>query len=179
VRIVALRIQSVEATSGCCSWHSGVCGCSSGGRQICCDGSLSPSCTCGSSNYVAPKTYYWNGKSYITYSSYRQDKWNDIQDLYIELLGRPLYSQEEGNIYSNSEKSYYTIKTEIQLSDERQEYLDKNKPKINELPNYSETNTINNYSDDSQEEPVDNSGWYWVLGIGGFWLVAWLYDKYS
>lgn len=33
------------AKSGCCSWHQGVCGCS-GGRQVCCDGSLSPSCTC-------------------------------------------------------------------------------------------------------------------------------------
>jgi len=33
------------AKSGCCSWHKGVCGCS-GGRQVCCDGSFSPSCTC-------------------------------------------------------------------------------------------------------------------------------------
>ena len=33
------------ARSGCCSWHQGVCGCS-GGRQVCCDGSYSPSCTC-------------------------------------------------------------------------------------------------------------------------------------
>ena len=33
------------ARSGCCSWHGGVCGCS-GGRQICCDGVPSPSCTC-------------------------------------------------------------------------------------------------------------------------------------
>ncbi len=30
---------------GCCSHHGGVCGCS-GGRKKCCDGSLSPSCTC-------------------------------------------------------------------------------------------------------------------------------------
>ncbi len=37
--------QEISATSGCCSWHSGVCGCS-GGRQLCCDGTLSPSCTC-------------------------------------------------------------------------------------------------------------------------------------
>jgi len=37
------------AKSGCCSWHDGVCGCS-GGRQLCCDGTLSPSCTC----YSAP-----------------------------------------------------------------------------------------------------------------------------
>lgn len=30
---------------GCCSWHSGVCGCSDG-RVVCCDGSYSPTCTC-------------------------------------------------------------------------------------------------------------------------------------
>lgn len=33
------------AQSGCCSWHKGVCGCS-GGRAVCCDGTLSPSCGC-------------------------------------------------------------------------------------------------------------------------------------
>ena len=30
---------------GCCSWHGGVCGCY-GWRVLCCDGRLSPSCTC-------------------------------------------------------------------------------------------------------------------------------------
>ncbi len=40
----------ILAQSGCCSWHDGVCGCS-GGRKLCCDGTLSPSCTCG---YYAP-----------------------------------------------------------------------------------------------------------------------------
>lgn len=30
---------------GCCSWHGGQCGCS-GGRVTCCDGTVSPSCTC-------------------------------------------------------------------------------------------------------------------------------------
>lgn len=32
--------------SGCCSHHSGVCGCSATGRAVCCDGTLSPSCGC-------------------------------------------------------------------------------------------------------------------------------------
>lgn len=42
----ASRAAAEEAErSGCCSWHSGVCGCS-GGRVVCCDGVLSPSCTC-------------------------------------------------------------------------------------------------------------------------------------
>jgi len=30
----------------CCSWHGGECGCSPEGRDVCCDGSLSPSCGC-------------------------------------------------------------------------------------------------------------------------------------
>lgn len=34
------------AGRGCCSWHGGVCGCSSSGRAVCCDGVLSPSCGC-------------------------------------------------------------------------------------------------------------------------------------
>jgi hypothetical protein len=33
------------ARRGCCSHHNGVCGCK-GGRQECCDGTLSPSCRC-------------------------------------------------------------------------------------------------------------------------------------
>ena len=37
--------QDQLARRGCCSHHSGVCGCSSG-RSKCCDGSLSPSCGC-------------------------------------------------------------------------------------------------------------------------------------
>ena len=37
--------KDILAQSGCCSHHSGVCGCQSG-RVTCCDGSYSPSCTC-------------------------------------------------------------------------------------------------------------------------------------
>lgn len=40
----------VLAGRGCCSWHGGQCGCNNG-RTVCCDGSLSPSCTC----YSPPK----------------------------------------------------------------------------------------------------------------------------
>ena len=38
---------SVDAQKGCCSHHGGVSGgCSSSGKQICNDGTLSPTCTC-------------------------------------------------------------------------------------------------------------------------------------
>ncbi|WP_035250463.1 hypothetical protein [Desulfocurvus vexinensis] len=33
------------AQRGCCSWHKGVCGCQNG-RVVCCDGTLSSTCTC-------------------------------------------------------------------------------------------------------------------------------------
>jgi len=33
------------ARGGCCSKHKGVCGCQER-RTLCCDGTLSPSCTC-------------------------------------------------------------------------------------------------------------------------------------
>lgn len=38
--------MSVNAQRGCCSHHGGVAGCGSNGRQICADGTYSPSCTC-------------------------------------------------------------------------------------------------------------------------------------
>ena len=45
--LVIMLLPGVSyAKSGCCSHHGGVSGCSSGGRQICRDGSLSPTCTC-------------------------------------------------------------------------------------------------------------------------------------
>jgi len=39
-------ISTELAKSGCCSWHQGVCGCKNG-RQLCCDGTMSPTCMCG------------------------------------------------------------------------------------------------------------------------------------
>lgn len=39
--------KELIAQRGCCSHHQGVCGCNNG-RDKCCDGTLSPSCTCNS-----------------------------------------------------------------------------------------------------------------------------------
>jgi len=41
----------VYAKRGCCSHHGGVAGCSYSGRQICADGTYSPTCTC-TPNYI-------------------------------------------------------------------------------------------------------------------------------
>ena len=48
-KILEIRDKELIARSGCCSHHGGVCGCASG-RVKCCDGTLSPSCTCRSCN---------------------------------------------------------------------------------------------------------------------------------
>ena len=43
---------TVYAGRGCCSSHGGVCGCGKYGKQACCDGTMSPTCTC-----TPPKVY--------------------------------------------------------------------------------------------------------------------------
>lgn len=45
IMLVLLPV-SVYAQRGCCSQHSGVCGCNKYGTQVCCDGTLSKTCRC-------------------------------------------------------------------------------------------------------------------------------------
>ena len=51
--------------SGCCSSHNGVCGCS-GGRSLCCDGTLSPTCTCTSTTYSLSITKTGSGDGTVS-----------------------------------------------------------------------------------------------------------------
>ena len=45
ILILVITPLNVYSKSGCCSWHGGVAGCRNG-RQVCKDGTLSPTCTC-------------------------------------------------------------------------------------------------------------------------------------
>ena len=50
--VFLLFSSASQATSGCCSWHGGVSHCdTSVGRQVCNDGTYSPSCGC---TYIPP-----------------------------------------------------------------------------------------------------------------------------
>lgn len=55
---------SVFAARGCCSSHGGVVGCSSDGRQICADGTFSPTCRC-----TPPAVYGCTDRSAKNYNS--------------------------------------------------------------------------------------------------------------
>ena len=67
--VLLLAPSTVYAGRGCCSRHGGVAGCNSNGRQVCNDGTLSPSCTCygsstpssssRSSNYSTQRNYIY------------------------------------------------------------------------------------------------------------------------
>ncbi len=48
IMIITFTISNTPyAKRGCCSWHGGVASCDTNlGRQICRDGTYSPSCTC-------------------------------------------------------------------------------------------------------------------------------------
>ena len=54
----------VDAARGCCSHHGGVVGCGSNGKQLCADGTYSPSCTC-----TPPAVYGCTDSSAKNYNS--------------------------------------------------------------------------------------------------------------
>ncbi len=68
---VCLLPIMVKAKSGCCSHHGGVAGCDASGKQICRDGTLSPSCTC------APTYSYVYGCTDKNAKNYNSDATKD------------------------------------------------------------------------------------------------------
>lgn len=61
--LICVIPTTVHAQRGCCSRHGGVVGCSETGRQVCADGTLSPSCTC-----TPPPVYGCTNKKAINYN---------------------------------------------------------------------------------------------------------------
>lgn len=91
----------IEARRGCCSHHGGVSGCNSSGRQVCRDGTLSPTCICTPVvNYV----YGCTDKNAINYNSnanrddgsctyshdkdtYKESSENSENNMLLEIIG--------------------------------------------------------------------------------------------
>lgn len=70
---------TISAKRGCCSHHGGVAGCHSSGKQLCNDGTLSPSCTC------TPQVIYIYGCTDSDAKNYnpRANKNDDTCEYYI------------------------------------------------------------------------------------------------
>ena len=64
--LIILFPFSVDAKSGCCSWHGGVSHCAENGRYVCNDGTYSPTCTCRS---TVTYKYGCTNKNALNYDS--------------------------------------------------------------------------------------------------------------
>ncbi len=84
ILIIFVMPISVVGQSGCCSHHDGVAGCGANGKQICNDGTYSPTCTCSPS--VAPTPNYRYGctdpNAYNYDSSANKDNGSCIAKVY-------------------------------------------------------------------------------------------------
>ena len=96
--LVLILPCNVEAQRGCCSYHGGVSGCSSSGKQICNDGTLSPSCTCTPA-YIDKNNinnnYESNNDSY---------KYKDVvNETSANQMGDEIVSTNENDSYKSSD----------------------------------------------------------------------------
>ena len=66
--IIIFPVLSVNAKRGCCSWHGGVSGSCRNGKQVCNDGTLSPSCTCSGGTYTPAVVYGCTDSNSINYN---------------------------------------------------------------------------------------------------------------
>lgn len=67
--VISVIPFNIYAKSGCCSHHGGVSGCSSSGRQICRDGTLSPTCSCNSNTWATTYIYGCTDKNAKNYNA--------------------------------------------------------------------------------------------------------------
>jgi len=82
--------SKIIARSGCCSWHSGVCGCS-GMRALCCDGTLSPTCGCYNQSLEMNDNLFARNSHYVK-PYYRKDG---------TFVNGHYQTNPDGNIYNN------------------------------------------------------------------------------
>ena len=65
ISVIIFIPTKANAGKGCCSGHGGVSGCNAMGKQVCNDGTVSPSCAC-----TPPVVYGCTDRSAKNYNSY-------------------------------------------------------------------------------------------------------------
>ena len=173
---------SVYAGRGCCSHHGGVSGCSATGRQICRDGTLSPSCGCtppavygctdsSASNYNASANkndgsciYYIYGCTDQNAINYNSSANQDNGTCLYNTLGCTDISAENYNPNATQDDGsckYKIIKEDINENSTN---------KIKESNNYS--NKKNETESNKESDPVST-----IIGLGTIAGGAYVYKK--
>lgn len=153
----------VEAGRGCCSSHGGVVGCSGNGKQICADGTLSPTCRC-----TPPAVYGCTDRSASNYNSNaNQNDGSCIYYVYGCTDKNALNYNKEANKDDNSCKYHISGCTDNTAENYNSlATLDDGSCKYKE--EVSTFNTMENESDDSDS----SEGGFASMVLGGSMLAG-------
>lgn len=178
----------VNAQRGCCSHHGGVAGCSQNGRQICRDGTLSPSCAC------TPKVTYIYGCTDSSAKNYnsKANKDNGTCQYYIYGCTDP----EAKNYNANADKDDNTCEYYVYgCTDIEAKNYNANADKDDNTCEYyvqgcTDSKAINynkkaekddgscKYNDKKEEKSTDDSGSLLpVMTIGGIGVAIYYFKK--
>lgn len=173
---------NIKAVKGCCSSHGGTSGCTANGRQICGDGTLSPSCTCtppvvygctdsSASNYNSSANqndgscvYYVYGCTDSNAINYNSSANQDNGTCLYNILGCTDISAENYNPNANQDDGSCKYKI---IEEDKSENITENTKKSND---YSNNKTDENSNEES--DPVST-----ILGLGTIAGGAYLYKK--
>lgn len=162
----------VEAARGCCSHHGGgVAGCSSSGRQVCKDGTLSPTCTC---TPVSTYTYGCTDKAAKNYNQ-NVNKDNDTCEYYLygcmDKLAKN-YSPEADKDDGTCE--YYVFGCTNSLAENYNSEADKDDGSciLSISEDLDENDNNSNYQNTNDVGLLDT-----IIGIGAIAGGAYLYKK--
>lgn len=167
ILIIVLLICPIKinAQRGCCSHHGGVSGCSSGGKQICNDGSLSPTCTC---TPTVTTIYGCTDSKAKNYNS-SANKDNGSCEYYV--YGCTDTSAINYNSSAEKDDGSCEYNTEIEDIDEENKTIN---AVSNDVDYESDSGRKNN---ESQEESSDGAAGILVFSVGAAILGRYLYKK--
>ena len=168
VCIILLAPLKVSATKGCCSHHGGVSGCSSSGRHVCNDGTLSPSCTC------TPTVTYTYGCTDKNASNYNSSANRDDGSCIYYTYGCTDETAKNYNSSANKDDGtceYYVLGCKNPSADNYD-------PKAEVDDGSCIISTSKNIEDnDSEDEKDNNSLINTILGIGVISGGVYLYKR--
>ena len=158
-------ITTTNAKRGCCSRHGGVCGCSKYGKTICCDNTVSPTCTCipprvdgctdpKADNYNKNANHD-NGKCHYTIKGCTDPKASNYNKNANKNDGSCRY-----DVFGCTDKNAINYNPAATKSDYSCEY-EKEIIKNNEIPNGENT-------DSDSDEGINVVGVLTALTLGGY-----------